>query len=123
MSKRVKNILVMVLFIVPFVILIKLNISFPCIFKTLTGISCPACGMTRAIYSIIKLDFLAAIKYNILSIPFAMFVISSIIFLIRDLVKNDDKYLKRLIHFLEKYYILIIFILFVSMIYNIYTNK
>ncbi len=31
------------------------------------GINCPGCGMTRAFHSIMHLDFLSAIKYNIFS--------------------------------------------------------
>lgn len=31
------------------------------------GINCPGCGMTRAFHSIMHLDFMSAIKYNIFS--------------------------------------------------------
>lgn len=36
-----------------------------CVFLKFIGIPCPGCGMTRAFISLIKLDFVKAIKYNI----------------------------------------------------------
>jgi hypothetical protein len=35
-----------------------------CLFRYLTGLECPLCGMTRACYSIIHLDLLSAFRYN-----------------------------------------------------------
>ena len=35
-----------------------------CISKALFGVSCPACGMTRAFFSAITLNFKAAFYYN-----------------------------------------------------------
>ena len=36
-----------------------------CLHKLLLGFDCPGCGMTRAIYSFLHLEFLKAIKFNI----------------------------------------------------------
>ncbi len=36
-----------------------------CVFLKFIGIPCPGCGMTRAFISLINLDFIKAIKYNI----------------------------------------------------------
>jgi len=36
-----------------------------CLHKLLIGFDCPGCGMTRAIYSFIHLDFLKAIEFNV----------------------------------------------------------
>ena len=44
----------------------------PCYFHEITGLECTGCGITRAIYSLMHLDFVAAIKYN------ALFVLSLI---------------------------------------------
>jgi len=35
-----------------------------CIFRHLTGIECPLCGMTRACYCIMHLHFASAFSYN-----------------------------------------------------------
>ena len=44
-------------------LLFVLNIPVTCIFKSVTGISCPACGMTRAFISILHLNFLNAFLF------------------------------------------------------------
>jgi hypothetical protein len=46
-----------------------------CPFKTLTGIPCPGCGMTRALLSMTKGDFLGATNFN----PFSYFLVFMII--------------------------------------------
>ena len=42
------------------------------------GICCPGCGMTRAAFSILKLDFAAALRYNpsifVLPVAFIVFL-------------------------------------------------
>jgi hypothetical protein len=37
----------------------------PCLFHSLTGLYCPGCGMTRALFQLIHGHFIAAIHYNI----------------------------------------------------------
>jgi len=44
------------------------NIGLICIYNKITGLYCPGCGMTRAIYSLFKLDFYQAFRYNVFSI-------------------------------------------------------
>ena len=46
-----------------FLLVIKF-IPVTCIFNQVTGIYCPACGMTRAFLSILHFDFKAAYQYN-----------------------------------------------------------
>lgn len=41
---------------------------FQCPFYALTGLYCPGCGSGRAMTSILHLDFLAAMQYNILAV-------------------------------------------------------
>ncbi len=40
--------------------------KIPCIILSLTGIDCLGCGMTRALASVIKLDFSKAFSYHIM---------------------------------------------------------
>lgn len=49
-----------------------------CLFKAITGKQCPGCGMTRAIASILRGDFQAALHYNfrvIIVFPLLCYVI------------------------------------------------
>lgn len=89
-----------------------------CIFKTVTGIYCPACGMTRAIWSILHFDLLNACYQNMLSIPLFLFLILSVCMLIKDLVQNRFSYIPRVLHFFGKNAILILILLVISFIFN-----
>lgn len=63
-----KKIFLIFLGISTIIIILKYNIGIPCIFFELTNLYCPGCGMTRAIKSLILLDFYQAIRYNTLII-------------------------------------------------------
>lgn len=56
------------------------NISIPCIFYEYTGLYCPGCGITRMLFSILRLDIYQAFRYN----PLVFCLI--IIFLIKEFV-------------------------------------
>lgn len=54
------------------------NIGIPCIFFKKTGFYCPGCGITRAIFSLMRLDIKSAIRYNLLIIfvfPFLIYYV------------------------------------------------
>ena len=42
------------------------GIYIPCVFREVTGLWCPGCGMTRLVLSLMELDLLQAIRYNVL---------------------------------------------------------
>ncbi|MDO5381896.1 MAG: DUF2752 domain-containing protein [Eubacteriales bacterium] len=46
-----------------------------CPVKFITGVSCPGCGMTRAVYSLMRLDFAAAFHYHPLVIMLPVIVL------------------------------------------------
>ncbi len=59
-----------------YALLFALGITCP--IKYVTGISCPGCGMSRACFSALRLDFEAAFSYHplwILLLPFAVALI------------------------------------------------
>ena len=36
----------------------------PCVYRLLFGVSCPGCGMTRAVFAALRLDFAAAFRHH-----------------------------------------------------------
>lgn len=49
------------------------HVGIPCLFYKITGYKCPGCGITRALFSLIKGDIKQAIYYNkilMLMLPF-----------------------------------------------------
>ncbi len=47
-------------------ILARAGRPVPCVFHLITGLSCPGCGNTRAVLSLLKLDLSGALSYNML---------------------------------------------------------
>ena len=76
-------------------LLLKDREGMQCAFYKLTGLYCPGCGGTRAVYSILKLNILDAIRYNI-TVPFGIFVY--LYYNIRSFIaglKNDAEYFEK----------------------------
>ena len=116
MKNRIKNVLILLILIL--FLLFVLNIPVTCIFKSVTGISCPACGMTRAFISILHLNFLNAFLLNILSIPLFIFFCISVILMIIEIFRNKFNYIPKLLNFLGKYWYIFIILLIISFIWN-----
>ncbi len=57
-------ILLVVYFVIAYAVLNYYGIS--CAFLEFLGIPCPGCGMTRALLSVLKLDFIQAARYNVM---------------------------------------------------------
>ena len=54
---------------ISFVLLRVYSMFIGCIFWRLTGVICPGCGATRAIFSLLRLDFGAYVDYNVFALP------------------------------------------------------
>ena len=115
-----------ILFIILVIILLILylclghlfHLYIPCLFHFLTGLYCPGCGLTRMLYSIIKLDFNKAFHYNQLLFvlfPFALFFIINYIY---SLIYNKQPLIKKIPDYI--WYILIIILLIYGVLRNIY---
>ncbi len=116
--KRCKNILILLFGLLFVSIVISGTINFECIFKKLFNISCPGCGLTRSFRALLRLDIITSFKYNIFGPILFIIIIIGIIFLIKDIIKNEDKTIKYTYKILNKYYYIVIICLIISMIIN-----
>jgi hypothetical protein len=66
----------------------------PCVFKSITSLPCPGCGMGRATLALFHGNIPLSFSYNILCIPFTVAVFISLIWAIRDLSKHSDSLIK-----------------------------
>ena len=116
--KRFKNILIL-LFVILFILIVVCGtIKLDCIFKKLFNISCPGCGLTRSFRALLRLNIITSFKYNIFGPILFIIIIIGIIFLIKDIIKNEDKAIKYTYKILNKYYYIVIICLIISMIIN-----
>ena len=113
---RLKNGLILII-LIGFLCFIAM-MPVTCVFQTITGFSCPACGMTRAFIAILNFNFLEACYQNLLSIPFFIFLFFSVCMLIKDFVQNRFSYIKHVFHFLEQYWVFILVSLIISFLFN-----
>lgn len=120
MKNRTKNILILLVLIL--FLLFILNVPVTCIFKSVTGISCPSCGMTRAFFAILQFNFIDAFFLNILSIPLFLFIVISVIIMIIEIFRNKFEYVPKLLNFLSNYWYVFIILLILSFIWNISFN-
>lgn len=122
MQNRRKNIIILTI-LITFLLILSI-IPATCLFKKVTGIYCPACGMTRAFYSIIyNFDLIQAFSYNILSIPLFIFIVSSSFILIYEIITNKFNYIPKLLQLLSNQLVLafiFIFVIISFIVNNIY---
>lgn len=95
------------------------EIPLNCLFKQFIGISCPACGMTRAFNEIMQGHLLTSFQYNILAIPLCVLLAILLFYLIKDLIFNQDNFIKKSLQLLEGYGVVILLSLLISWIVNI----
>lgn len=91
-----------------------------CIFHKLTGIPCPACGITRSISSILSGNVLDSLKLN----PSGLFVLITFVSQIplRLIALNNNAYFNRIQNISKKTTKIMIFILLTSWFFMTITN-
>ncbi len=72
------------------------------------GKKCFGCGMTRAFISILQLDFISAVNYNLLSIRLFIGIVTYCLFLLTDII-FDKKLIVIIEKILSKRYMYIIY--------------
>ncbi len=113
---RIKNFIILIILIIFLYIISILPVT--CIFRSVTGILCPSCGMTRAFWAIINFDLLTALNYNVVSIPLFIFLIYLFVRLVIDLLKNEFQFIPNLLAFFKEYFWLFLILLFISFLFN-----
>ena len=93
------------------------NYSIGCFFRNNFSIRCPGCGLTRALVSIINLNFISAFKYNIMSIPLFIIVFLLNVLLLYDIIFNKNKSQYFIVK-LSRYYIFIFILMIVTTVIN-----
>ncbi len=79
MKRRIKRVAVVygivAAMLLAYYVFVRLTgVGIPCIVRRVTGFSCPGCGNSRALIALLHLDFLGAVKYNLLIFPELLFV-------------------------------------------------
>ena len=117
-NKVLKDILLLLVLILYLIIGHIYHIYIPCVFHKLTGLYCPGCGLTRMLYSIIKLDFYAAFRYN--PLLFILFPFGLVLFInyVISLLKNKQPLYLKVPDYI--WYILIILLIIYGIVRNIY---
>ena len=101
-----------------FGILVVFVFDVNCVFKSLIGIPCPGCGLTRGFRSLLSGHLIKAEMYNVLTIPIFLFLLVFLILLIYDLFLKKEKTSIFLRRFINNYKLILLLVL-VSWIINI----
>ena len=80
--------------IIAIIIIFLIFFGFPCPFKFLFNIPCPACGVLHALKSLIYLDFKSYITCNFMAVPMVVAVFAGIH---KDSIFKSCKYVDMLI--------------------------
>lgn len=118
MNKDNKKVLLFLLILLVFGILVVFVFDVNCMFKSIIGIPCPGCGLTRGFRALFHGNIIEAEKYNILTIPIFIFLIVLGILMLIDIIKKTNK-TTELLQILAKHYKLLIIIVIVNWIINI----
>ncbi len=89
MRKYKNYILMLIIGILLIILHLRYDKEIPCFFYKLTGLYCPGCGITRALFSLMKLDIYQAFRYNMLVVILLPFAIGYIGF--KTILKSDKK--------------------------------
>ena len=117
-KNRIKNLLL--LFVIASSLFVLIIISPDCLFRQWFHIPCPSCGMTRAFYAILTGDLISAFFYNILAIPLLFLFLFVVTWIIRDILFNQDTFMKGIFPLLGRYYLFILTALVTSFLINLY---
>ena len=95
-----------------------------CLFKHITGIPCPSCGLTRGFVAISKLEFGNALHYNIACLMIYLIVLLQIPYRLMIIMKSKYiLFINRLMPISTLYFYLTIIVLFTGWFYRLYSHN
>lgn len=112
-----KFILLIFLILLVFGVLVVFVFDVDCLFKSIFGISCPGCGLTRGFRALFKGDIVSAFSYNILTIPIFLFLVIFLVLFVIDTLCNRN-FVSRYLLFFSKYYYILIILVIISFVFN-----
>lgn len=112
-----KFILLIFLILLVFGVLVVFVFDVDCLFKSIFGIACPGCGLTRGFRALFHVDLKEAFFYNILTIPIFLFLVIFLVLFVIDILCNRD-FVSRYLLFFSKYYYILIVLVMVSFVFN-----
>ena len=111
-----KLILILISFLIIYFILSELlDVGIPCLFYEITGYYCPGCGITRLLFSLLKLDFYQAFRYN--PLIFILIIITGIYWLVKFILKKFMNISIEIPNYV--YYILLVIVIIFGILRNI----
>ncbi|MBO6133554.1 MAG: DUF2752 domain-containing protein [Lachnospiraceae bacterium] len=90
--------------------------GIPCIFRLITGLQCPGCGMTRAVNSVFSGRFREALQYNLLSLTIMPLIGIYLLYRAIKYIKTGSE------RCAIWEYIFLVCTLFICLFYGIYRN-
>lgn len=113
---KMKLILILISFLIIYFILSELlDVGIPCLFYEITGYYCPGCGITRVLFSLLKLDFYQAFRYN--PLIFILIIITVIYWLVKFILKKFMNISIEIPNYV--YYILLVIVIIFGILRNI----
>ena len=113
---KMKLILILISFLIIYFILNELlDVGIPCLFYEITGYYCPGCGITRLLFSLLKLDFYQAFRYN--PLIFILIIITGIYWLVKFILKKFINISIAIPNYV--YYILLVIVIIFGILRNI----
>ena len=113
---KMKLILILISFLIIYFILSELlDVGIPCLFYEITGYYCPGCGITRLLFSFLKLDFYQAFRYN--PLIFILIIITGIYWLVKFILKKFMNISIAIPNYV--YYILLVIVIIFGILRNI----
>jgi hypothetical protein len=114
--KRVRNIIALLFIIGGYTLLLLMDYETgrhitTCPFKLITGIPCPGCGMGRSTLALFKGEFAQSLYYNILCIPFSLFMVIAFSWLAYDTITGRSSFFETINRPMNNKFKIILFIL------------